>query len=232
MTEEITLVKPKEIVIPGQEIAQGMGFIPSGGVYREGDKIISNVIGISTVNGRVVRVIPLSGKYLPKSGDTVIGKVIDMNIANWFIDIGCANDAALNIRETPEFIELGTDLSQFFNFGEYLVAKIAKVTRNTIDLSVKGPGLRKLPTSKMVRINPSKVPRVIGKEGSMISLIKDKTKCRIMVGQNGFASIQGEPLDEIKAAEAIKYIEANSHKEGLTEEVSKYLDSLYKGEKK
>lgn len=233
MTEEITLVKPKEIVIPGQEIAKGMGFIPSGGVYREGDRIISNVIGIATVNARVVRVIPLSGKYLPKRGDTVIGKVIDMNIANWFIDIGCANDAALNIRETPEFIELGTDLTQFFGFGEYLVAKIANVTRSTIDLTVKGPGLRKLSTAKIVKVNPSKVPRVIGKEGSMISLIKDKTKCRIMVGQNGIAWIQGEPLDEIKAAETIQYIEANSHKEGLTEEVSKYIDSLYaKGEKK
>lgn len=233
MSEETTMVQNKEIVIPGQEIAKGMGFIPSGGVYREDDTIIASVIGLASINGRVLRVIPLTGKYAAKRGDAVIGKVVDMNFSNWFVDIGCSNDGALNLRETPEFIEMGADLSKYYSFGDYIFASIVNVTRSSIDLSMKGPGLRKLGPGKIIKVSPSKVPRVIGKEGSMITLIKDKTKTRILVGQNGIAWIQGEnPNDEIKAANVIKYIEENSHKEGLTEEVSKFLDGMNKGESK
>lgn len=229
MSEE-TIVQNKEIVIPGQELAQGMGFIPSGGVYREDDKIVASVIGLASINGRVIRVIPLTGKYAAKRGDTIIGKVVDMNFSNWFVDIGCSNDGALNLRETPEFIEMGADLSKYYSFGDYIMANIVNVTRSSIDLSMKGPGLRKLGPGKIIKVAPSKVPRVIGKEGSMITLIKDKTKTRILVGQNGIAWIQGEnPVDEINASKTIKYIEENSHKEGLTEEVSKFLDEMYKG---
>ena len=33
------LVKEKSIVIPGEELAKGIDFLPSYGTYREGDKI-------------------------------------------------------------------------------------------------------------------------------------------------------------------------------------------------
>jgi len=77
---------------------------------------------------------------------------------------------------------------------------------------------------RLLDIDPTKVPRIIGKQGSMISLIKEKTKCQIVVGENGKAWIKGENAeDELKAEQAIRKIEAEGHIEDLTERMEKYL---------
>ncbi len=224
-------VKEKEIVVPGQELASGMDYLPSTGCYRDSEKIISNVVGIFTLSNRLIKVIPLNGRYSPKEGDTVIGKILDMSFNNWYIDIGCANNAVLSVREATEYVEKGADLSQFYTYGDYIVAKVSNVTRSAIELSMKGPGSRKLGAGKILKVDSSKVPRIIGKQGSMISLIKDKTGCRIIVGQNGFAWIQGNPENELIAVGAIEKINKESHKEGLTDEIAKFLEEKLNQEK-
>src|SRR3989344_1418359 len=169
------LIENRAIVVPGQEIADGMDFIPSGsGLYRDKDKIVAMQVGIIHIDGRVIKLTPLSGKYVPKRGDTVIGKVIDMSFSNWFVDIGCASDAALNVRDASEFIDKGADLANFYSFGDMIAADVQKVVRGVAELSMRGPGLRKLSPGKIIKVNPSKVPRIIGKQGSMITAIKDK----------------------------------------------------------
>ena len=40
------LVKERDIVVPGQELADGMDYLPSEGAFREGDKIISSKLGL------------------------------------------------------------------------------------------------------------------------------------------------------------------------------------------
>ena len=93
-----------------------------------------------------------------------------------------------------------------------------------IDLTMRGPGLSKLKDGRIINVASSKIPRVIGKQGSMITMIKDKTKCKIVVGQNGKLWIQGEDVKNVnKAIEAIKLIEKDTVKEGLTEEVERML---------
>jgi len=70
------------------------------------------------------------------------------------------------------------------------------------------------------------VPRIIGKQGSMVSMVKNATKCNIIVGQNGVVWIKGlKPEDEILTVETIRKIEAESHVPGLTEKIKKYLES-------
>ena len=75
-----------------------------------------------------------------------------------------------------------------------------------------------------MEINSQKVPRVIGKQGSMISLIKTKTGCEVTVGQNGLVWVKGTPEGELKAEQAIKLVEEKSHLEGLTDRVGKFLE--------
>ncbi|MDP4012993.1 MAG: exosome complex RNA-binding protein Rrp4 [Candidatus Nanoarchaeia archaeon] len=226
------LIKDRDIVVPGEVLAEGMDYLPSGGAFREGEKIIASQLGLVYLANRVIKLIPLTGKYTPKRGDTIIGRIVEMTFSNWFVDIGCSNDGVLSLREVPEYVEKGADLSTYYGFNEYIVAKIYKVTRGSIDLSMKGPGLRKLGTGKLVKVVSSKVPRIIGKEGSMIKMIKDATDCRITVGQNGIVWIQGEPEDEFLAAETIKLVERKAHTEGLTDEISKFLETKTKGRKK
>lgn len=224
------LVKNKDIVVPGEELAVGMDFLPAGGAFRENDKIIASQLGLVSVSGRLIKLIPLTGRYNPKSGDTVIGKVTDISFSGWYIDIGYAYEANLSLRDaTSEYINKGVDLTQYYNFGDVVAAKVVKVTRaKVVDLTMKGPGLRKLRGGKIIEVTPSKVPRIIGKQGSMISIIKEMTNCKIIVGQNGKVWIQGTPEMEIVATEAIMKIEQESHTDGLTDKVKNLLENSIK----
>jgi exosome complex component RRP4 len=85
-------------------------------------------------------------------------------------------------------------------------------------------GLGKIRDGLIVRVNPHRVPRIIGKEGSMISLIKEATGCNITVGQNGLIWIRGEGIDnKLFAKQAIDFIIENTTSEGLTEKVEGWL---------
>ena len=82
------LVEDKEIVVPGQELAEGMDYLPGNDVFRDGEKLISTKLGITNVSGRLVKIVPLSGPYLPKRGDLVIGEVVNVGMGGWRLDIG------------------------------------------------------------------------------------------------------------------------------------------------
>lgn len=217
------LIKDKEFVIPGDVIAEGIDYLPAGGVFREKDKIIAGQIGIVNVDNRLIKLIPLTGTYKPKIGDVVIGQIVNIGFNGWTVDIGFSNFAMLSIRDaTSEFIERKSDLSRYFDFDDFITAKISNISKgNLIDLTMKGHGLMKLHDGMLIDVSPSKVPRVIGRQGSMISLLKQLSGCMISVGQNGKAWINGENSE--KLIEAIRFIERESHIPGLTERIEKLL---------
>jgi len=106
-----------------------------------------------------------------------------------------------------------------------VVAKIWGINKRGVDLTLKSRGLGKIDGGIIIRINSNKVPRVIGKEGSMISLIKDETNCRITVGQNGLIWIEGNKIEnEILAKKAIIFVTEKSFVSGLTDEVKKWFE--------
>ena len=71
-------VNEKDISVPGETLAIGMDVLPGSGTYRDGEKIIANRLGLAAIEGRTIKLIPLSGRYSPKTGDTIICKVIDV----------------------------------------------------------------------------------------------------------------------------------------------------------
>ncbi|MEK6899664.1 MAG: exosome complex RNA-binding protein Rrp4 [Nanoarchaeota archaeon] len=219
------LVQERAIVVPGESLAKGMDFLPGDYTYRENDNIYSKALGLLSVSGRVIKITPLAGPYVPRVEDKIIARVMDITISGWRFDTGTAYSAMLNVRDaTNRFIKKEEPLSQILAIGDYAVVKIINVTtQNLIDLTMKEPGLHPINGGRIIRINCQKVPRVIGRQGSMISLIKDKTGCEVTVGQNGFIWIKGTPEGELKAEKAIKHIEAKSHLEGLTEKIEKFL---------
>ena len=125
-----------------------------------------------------------------------------------------------------DFIPNDADLSQYYAPGDLVVAKIIKVmSSKIIDASLKMPGCRKLGTGRLIEVESSRVPRIIGKQGSMISMIKDATGCNVVVGQNGLVWIAGtDPENERKSEETIRKIENEAHSEGLTDKISAYLN--------
>ena len=223
------IAKDKEIVVPGECLAEGMDYLPGYGTYREEQKIICSRLGMINIEGRAVKIIPLSGKYLPKRGDTIIAVIEEILFSGWRVDTNSAYSAVLNISEaSSEYIPKGADLKRFHTFGDYIVCKITNVTsQKLVDITMKGPGLRKLRGGRIITVNTHKVPRIIGKKGSMISMVKQATDCRIIVGQNGVVWIHREepnPEMEFLAVDAIKMIEEQSHISGLTNKIKDYLE--------
>ena len=224
------MVENRAIVVPGEELAQGMDYIPTGGTYRSGDKIIAGRLGMFQIDGRILKIIHMSGRYMPKQDDTIIAKVSDVTLGGWRCDINSAYSALLSVKEgSSEFIPKGADLTKYYSFGDYLVAKIVKVTsQNLVDLSTRGAGLRKLSEGRIMKVDSSKIPRIVGKAGSMINLIKDITGCRMSAGQNGVIWLQGSPENENLAAQAIKKVVCEGHISGMTDRVKEFLESRIK----
>ena len=220
------LIKEKEVVTPGQVLATGMDYLPSHGTYRKDDAILANRLGLAIIDGKVIKTIPLSGSYYPKRNDVIVGKVVDILSAGWRVSLNCAYNGMIPVRDgTFEFIPRGADLTRYFNIGDYFVGKITNVTSQMlIDVSVKGPGLHKLRGGQIMIVNTNKVPRIIGKKGSMVSMIKQATDCKIIVGQNGLVWFTGDPKMEYLVRKTITKIENESHISGLTDRIKEFLE--------
>src|SRR3989344_1456025 len=219
------VVQERAVVVPGEILAEGMDYLPGDNTYRLGDKIHAKILGLVSVAGRVLKITPLAGPYLPQIEDKIIGKVTDITMSGWRVDTATAYSAMLNVKDaTTRFIKKEEDLSKIFAIGDYLIVKIINVTsQNLIDLTLRESGLRKISEGRIIKVNAQKVPRIIGRKASMITLLREKTGCEITVGQNGLVWLNGTPEGELLAEKAIKLIEEKSHLEGLTERVEQFL---------
>ena len=172
---------------------------------------------------KLVKVIPLSGVYQPRRGNIVIGKVNLLTFNGWVIDIGTAENAFLPIMETPRFVAKDR-LDEVMKIGDICVVQIFSINGRGIDLTMKTKGLGKIEEGLVFKINSNKVPRVIGKEGSMIKIIREYTNCNITVGQNGYVWIKGDKIeDELFAKNAIIFITEKSFMDGLTEKIEEWF---------
>ena len=213
----------KKIVVPGEKISSGDKFLPGEGVIKSGEDIKAARFGLSEENGKLIRVIPLSGVFLPRRGNLVIGKILDITFNGWIIDIDAPYQSFLPLSECPRYVNRN-DLPEFLDIGDMLTAKINSVKAKGIDLTIMSRGLGKLENGLIVKTNSNKVPRIIGKEGSMINLIKKETKTDITVGQNGLVWIKGDTIeDELFAKKAILFVSEKSFIDGLTEKVEEFL---------
>ena len=214
----------REIVIPGETIVSGEDYLPGEGTRREKDEIVAERYGLVEQIGKLVKVIPLSGVFIPRRGNVIIGQVTDISFNGWMTDINAPYSSFLPLMEVPRFIDKN-NISEFMDIGDFFSAKIFSIKQKGIDLTFDGKGLGKLEDGMIIFINPNKVPRVIGKEGSMIKLIKDETNCKITIGQNGLVWIKGEKVeDELFAKKAILFVTEKSFVHGLTEKVKEFLE--------
>ncbi len=219
------LKNERDLVVPGEVLAEGLDYLPGYGAFREGDKILAKNVGIISIRERNISVNALAGVYMPKAGDKIIGEVLDVQMSTWFLDISAPYDASLSIGEaSDEYIERGADLSRIFDVGDLLYAKIVSVSKyKNTQVTMKDVMCKKLRGGRIVNITPSKVPRLIGKAGSMISMIKEKTGCNIVIGQNGRVWIKGE--NEDLATQAVVMVNEKSHLDGLTNTITEFLNA-------
>ncbi|KZX14847.1 polyribonucleotide nucleotidyltransferase [Methanobrevibacter cuticularis] len=221
-------VKDKELVVPGEILAEE-GYYSGRGTFKDGDKVCSSLMGLVSLRSKKISVIPLKSKYVPKKGDVVIGEIDDIRFSMWGVDINSPYSGILPASEV--FGREKKELSKVFKIGDVLFLRVVDVDEvKKVKLGLKGRGMGKFRGGILVDITPTKVPRLIGKKGSMINMIKDKTKCKIVVGQNGLVWVKGEKEMEQITKNIINLIEAEAHTSGLTNRIRDKLYLLVDGE--
>ena len=214
----------RKVVIPGEVIFKGEDYLPGEGTEKRGEEIVSIRYGLAEESNKLVKVISLSGVYQPRRGNVVIGRVENLTFYGWVIDIDSPEGAFLPLQEVPGFVSKD-GLAEIMGIGDMVAAKIIGIGGRGIDLTIKLRGLGKIEDGLIIKINSNKVPRVIGKEGSMINLIKEESGCNITVGQNGLIWIKGNKIeDELLVKRAITFITEKSFTSGLTEEVKEWFE--------
>jgi exosome complex component RRP4 len=212
-------------VIPGDVIAKGT-YRYGSYIEKRGDEYIALRVGLAEVGRDGLKLNPLTGPYLPRAEDEVIGKVADINGFGWVVDINSCFDGFLPASFVfgREFSPATHDLASKFALGDMIGARIESFERSRDpQLSIRGQGYGKIESGEIIKISPTKVPRLIGRRGAMINMISEKTGCDIRVGQNGVVVVNGTPEGIVKTAKAIKMVEEEAHSADLMAKVEAYL---------
>ncbi len=218
----------KRYVIPGDVVTTGP-YRPEQCVTMDGDKIIATTVGISDISEDSVRVIPLTGMYIPKGSDLVIGKVVSHSSLSWEVDI---NSCYMGILPATDVFGRGfsaseDELTSKLDKGDLIAARIVNFDRTRDPLiTIADNELGKIDSGELVEISASKIPRLIGKRGSMIQTIENATNATITIGQNGRVIISCENSNGVlKVKNAIKMIEEQAHMANLTDKIQEMLES-------
>jgi len=218
----------RDLVIPGDILFEGR--IRTGdNTFRNDGHVSASRIGLVNYNRGRVSVIALEAGFNPLSGDLIIGKIIDIDLGRWLVDIGAAENAFLNVQDAIDApFRSDIVMPEILDVGETIIAKIVDLDRRrTPILSILGPNLGKVKEGFIFRITPSKIPRLIGKKGSMVNMILRETGCNVVIGQNGWILIQGRNREnEMIIVKVIEKIEREAHISGLTTRVQEYLKEL------
>jgi len=238
--EEYDSSKTREIVVPGELISEDPQLLPGRGAIKEGNKIHSIFIGLKDIRGKYINVVPFKGLYTPEMGDKIIGKIADKSPVRWYVDINSNNEASLSVSDAVErnrsYSGKGRRSSSRDNdksmtkyqLGDIIICKVISTNRvsNPV-ITTLGEGLRKITDGICIQIDVPKIPRIIGKRGSMIKLIKEMTTCRLFVSKNGRIWIKGKSEDyERLAIDVIYKIEREAHTSGLTDRIQNYIQQM------
>jgi exosome complex component RRP4 len=222
------LFESRDLVVPGDVLYEGR--IRTGdNTHRSEGKVIASRIGLVNYNRDMVSVIALEAGFNPLTGDLVIGQVNDIGLGKWMVDIDTAEVAQLNVPDAidapfnPDIV-----MTSILDIGDTVVAKIVDLDRRrTPILSILGRGLGRVDEGFIMRLTPSKIPRLIGKKGSMVNMILNQTGCNVVIGQNGRILIHGRTREqEEMAVKVITKVENEAHISGLTSRVQEYLRKL------
>ena len=216
-----------QFVIPGDVIITG-SYTPEQNVILDGEKVMSTAIGFYEIEDNRVNVIPLTGLYTPKIDDLIIGKVVSHNSLSWDVDINSYYTGMLPASDIfgRDYSPSKDDLSLKLGVADIISARIVNAggSRGPL-LSISGQNLGKIDSGELVKISPTKIPRLIGKHGSMIQTIEASTNATITIGQNGLIVLKCDDTTGLKkAVKSIKMMDKALHNTNLEENIQNILD--------
>lgn len=199
--------KEKKIVVPGELLTEERKKLGQH-VFVQNGKVYSDALGITYPSSSVAYVVPLSGRYLPQRDDLLVGIVKQETMKGYMVDINSIYPCYLAADKVRDKLSIGSVIS----------AKVDSVNEmNEADLF----DVRVFYGGEVIQVTPSKVPRVIGKNGSMLTVLKEGTGCNLLVGRNGWVWVKGG--DSKMLSDALRLIESEAHKDNLTVKVEEFL---------
>src|SRR5919109_2751157 len=217
----------RKYVVPGDRIIDG-NFRPLINVIKAGNSLVATRVGIAEAGREGVKVIPLSGIYIPRVNDIVIGKITDHSSLSWEVDINSCFSAHLPAQDVfgRDFSPARDDMGSQLTIGDLITARIIAFDRSRDPmLTIQDKDLGKVPRGEFLKISATRVPRLIGKRGSMIQTIEQATQTRVLIGQNGIVVVTGRnPEGIILAVRAIRMVEEEAHTANLTQRIKMLLN--------
>jgi len=212
-----------QFVLPGDVIVTG-DYRPEQNVILEGNRLMSTATGFSEIKDDLVTVTPLTGLYTPKTDDLVIGKIVSHNALSWEVDINSYYSGILTASDIfgKDYSPSRDDLSLKLKTGDIILARIANVNSRDPLITITGENLGKIDSGELIKISPTKIPRLTG---SMIQTIEASTNATITVGQNGLIILKCDNSTGLKKSIAsIKMIGMAQYDANLEEKIQRFLD--------
>jgi exosome complex component RRP4 len=145
--------------------------------------------------------------------DLIVGIVAQEVHSGYLVDINSFYLAFVYQKELRDPLQVGSIVS----------AKVMNVSEtNDVELGF----VRVFYGGEIMQVSPVKVPRMIGKNGSMLEVLKNGTQANVMIGRNGLVWSKGGNVDLLRLA--LHKIEEEAHFEHLTESVKVFLEQNQK----
>jgi len=210
-----------KLVVPGEIVAKG-NFRSWVNVLKKGEEYLSLFVGRAEISGGRVRVIRLSGPYIPKVGDFVIGVVTDIQPLAATLDINSyvngyiLANAFFKRRIDPSKF----DLSNKVNIGDLVAARVKKIERGK-DIVLQPDQKWKVEGDAIFYISPAKAHYLYASRSRIPSKIKEFTGAELRLGANGIVVVKGDLKKIEMVKKALDVIESTYNLNGLYGEIIK-----------
>ena len=162
---------------------------------------------------------------MPKIDDLVIGTIKSISGNSWFADINSCYQGMLLGQDVfgRGSYPTTSEMKERLDKGDIIFARIANSDRQREPLiSIADKNLGKIDSGELIKISPTKIPRLTG---SVIQTIEASTNATITVGQNGLIILKCDNSTGLKKSIAsIKMIGMAQYDANLEEKIQKFLD--------
>ncbi|MCL5239598.1 MAG: hypothetical protein M1286_03985 [Candidatus Marsarchaeota archaeon] len=217
-----------KVILPGDKI--------SDSPVRTENAIVENGKTYATVMGMLDEsrgaFIPLESIWYPREGDFAVGIIENSKNNVYTVALESPFRGLILPPPRPRFGGRGRfgdrgrppmqeERREIMHIGDVVSVFVKEVKREADQVILILDRPKRLFGGKLMEVRSSKVPRIIGKDSTMLRQLEDGTRCTILVGLNGLIWLKGEnvPL----AQKAIWKIQEEAHVSGLTERITELL---------
>ncbi len=199
--------KQKKILIPGDLVTEQRKKLGQH-VFVENGKVYADALGITYPGAAAAYVVPLHGKYIPQQGDLVVGIVANETFKGYIVDINSIYYSFVSKESVRHELQRGSIISA-------IIRDVNEINEAELD------DIRVFYGGEVIEVSPVKVPRIIGKNGSMLQVLRSGTGGSLVVGRNGWVWAKGGDISLF--VRAVRLIEKESHLSNLTSRVEGFL---------